>query len=152
MFHFAQFATGRIRRGGHYRATYWRNRREPVRSIPLIPVLLEQSAFDKLRNNRSNRDLHIPLLAKYPGMHRHVLHRELNFDGQTPQFHHLAQAEPDGDRPHVRGRRVPVCQDITQSSNLRRRRSSRWVAGSSGWCQGDCAAHRWTTIAGETRR
>jgi len=51
---------------------------------------LEQNAFDKLRNDRSDLDLHVPLLSGYPRMHRHVLYRELNFDGQTPQFHHLA--------------------------------------------------------------
>jgi hypothetical protein len=28
-------------------------------------------------------------------MHRHVLHRELKLDGQTPKFHDLAHAEPD---------------------------------------------------------
>ena len=47
-------------------------------------------------------------------MHRHVLHRELNFDGQTPKLHHLAQAEPDGDRPDILRRRGPVRQDITR--------------------------------------
>src|SRR5262245_18879443 len=47
-------------------------------------------------------------------MHRHILNRELNFDGQTPQFHHLAHAETDGDRPDVLRWRIPVCQDITR--------------------------------------
>ena len=51
---------------------------------------LEKNAFDKLRNDRSDLDLHVPLLSGYPRMHRHVLYRELNFDGQTPQFHNLA--------------------------------------------------------------
>src|SRR5262245_3600740 len=47
-------------------------------------------------------------------MHRNVLHREGKFDGQTTEFHHLAQAEPNGDCPDVRRRRVPVHQDITR--------------------------------------
>ena len=45
-------------------------------------------------------------------MHRHVLDRELNLDGETPELHHLAQAEPDWDRPGVLRRRIPVRQDI----------------------------------------
>src|SRR5262245_15656263 len=47
-------------------------------------------------------------------MHWHVLHRELNLNGQTPKLHDLAQAEPDGDRPDVLRRRGPVGQDITR--------------------------------------
>ena len=77
-------------------------------------ALLEQDAFNKLRKDRSDLHLHVPLLSGDPGMHRHVLHRELNFDGQTPKLHNLTQAEPDGDRPDVVRRRVPVGQDITR--------------------------------------
>jgi len=47
-------------------------------------VSLEEDAFDQLRNNRSDLDLHIPLLSGNPWVHGHVLHCELNFDGQTP--------------------------------------------------------------------
>ena len=47
-------------------------------------------------------------------MHWHVLHRELNFNGQTPKLHDLTQAEPDGDRPDIVRRRVPIRQDITR--------------------------------------
>src|SRR5262249_54647906 len=75
---------------------------------------LEQDALDKLWNNRSDRDLHVPFLAINPGMNRHVLHRELNFDRQPPQLHHLGQAEPDGDRPDVLRRRSPVREDVTR--------------------------------------
>ena len=88
-------------------------------------------------------------------MHRHVLHRELNLDGQTPKLHHLGQAEPDGDRPDVLRRRVPVRQDITripEAPALAEEDRSRWVAGSSGSCLAGRAARRWTTIAGETRQ
>ena len=35
-------------------------------------------------------------------------------DGQTPKLHHLGQAEPDGDRPDILRRRIPVHQDITR--------------------------------------
>ena len=42
---------------------------------------LKQDAFDELRKDRSDRDLHVPLLSGYPGVHGHVLHRELNLDG-----------------------------------------------------------------------
>ena len=80
----------------------------------LLFASLKQDALDELRNDRSDLDLHVPLLSGDPGMHRHVLHRELNLDGQTPKLHHLAQAEPDGDRPDVLRRRVPVRQDITR--------------------------------------
>jgi hypothetical protein len=45
-------------------------------------------------------------------MHWHVLHRELNLNGQAPELYHLAQAEPDGNRPDVLRRRGPVGQDI----------------------------------------
>ena len=75
---------------------------------------LEEDAFNELWNNRSDLDLHIPLLSGNPGMYGHVLHCELNFDGQTPQLDHLAQAEPDWDRPDVLRRRGPVRQDITR--------------------------------------
>ena len=58
-------------------------------------------------------------------MHRHVLHRELNLDGQTPKLHHLGQAEPDGDRPDVLRRRIPVARILpdTRGSSPRRRRA-----------------------------
>jgi hypothetical protein len=68
---------------------------------------LEQDALDELRNDRSDRDLHVPLLSGDSGMHRHILHRELKLDGQTAQLHHLSQTQPDGDRPDVG-------QDITR--------------------------------------
>ena len=48
------------------------------RSVELSS-LLEQDALNELRNNGSNLDLHVPLLSGNPGMHRHVLYRELNF-------------------------------------------------------------------------
>ena len=80
----------------------------------MLSASLEQDALNELRNDRSDRDLHVPLLSGYPGMHRHVLHCELNLDGQTPELHHLAQAEPDGNRPDVLRRRVPVRQDIAR--------------------------------------
>ena len=77
-------------------------------------ALLEQDALNKLRKDRSNRDLHVPLLSGDPGMHRHVLHCELKLHWQPPKFHHLAQAEPDGDRPDILRWRVPVSQDIAR--------------------------------------
>ena len=66
-----------------------------------LSTSLEQDALDELRKDRRDLHLHVPLLSGDPGMHRHVLHRELNFDGQTPKLHNLTQAEPDGDRPDV---------------------------------------------------
>ena len=128
--------------------------RQDTRARPLS-ASLKQDTLDKLRNNRSDLDLHVPLLSGDPGMHRHVLHRELNFDRQTPELHHLAQAEPDGDRPDVLRRRVPVHKDITRVPDapaLAEEDASRWVAGSSGWCRAGRAARQWTTIAGETRQ
>ena len=86
---------------------------ETVRVRHLL-ASLKQDALDELRNDRSDLELHVPLLSGYPGMHRHVLHRELNFDGQTSQLHHFAQAEPDGDRPDVLRRRGPVRKDIAR--------------------------------------
>ena len=80
----------------------------------MLSASLEQDALDELWNNRSDLELHVPLLSGYPGMHGHVLHRELNFDRQAPKLHHLAQAEPDGDSPDVLRRRSPVRQDITR--------------------------------------
>lgn len=75
---------------------------------------LEQDALDKLRNDRSDLHLHVPLLSRDPRMHRHVLHRKLNLDGQAPKLQHLAQAEPDRNRPDVFRRRGPVSQDVTR--------------------------------------
>src|SRR6266496_695767 len=92
----------------------WSNPRAPVRSYRRLLASLKQDALDELRNDRSDLDLHVPLLSGYPRMHRHVLHRELNFDGQTPELHHLAQAEADGNRPDILGRRGPVGQNITR--------------------------------------
>src|SRR5215831_20863990 len=86
----------------------------PIRAVALTPASLKQNTFDELWNNRSDLDLHVPLLPVNPGMHRNVLHREGKFDGQTPEFHHLAQADSNGDCPDVRRRRVPVHQDITR--------------------------------------
>ena len=59
------------------------------RSVELSS-LLEQDALNELRNNRSDLHLHVPLLSGNPGMHRHVLYREVNFDGQTAKLHHFA--------------------------------------------------------------
>src|SRR5262245_782251 len=84
--------------------------------IALNSSLLKQDTLDELWNNRGDRDLHVPLLTGDPWMHRHVLHRELNFDRQPPQLHHLGQAEADGDRPDVLRRRVPIRQDVTRVS------------------------------------
>ena len=64
--------------------------------VRLLFASLEQDALNKLRNDRSDRHLHVPLLSGDPGMHRHVLHRELNLDGQTPKLHHLAKPSPTG--------------------------------------------------------
>src|SRR4026207_1947252 len=75
---------------------------------------LEQDAFDELRKDRSDRDLHVPLLSGDSGMHRHVSHRELKLDWQPPKFHHLAQGQPNWDSPDILRRRVPVGQDITR--------------------------------------
>ena len=36
-------------------------------------VSLKQNAFDELRDNRSDLDLHVPLLSICPGMDWHVL-------------------------------------------------------------------------------
>src|SRR5436190_18463658 len=82
--------------------------------VRLLSVAVEQGALDELGKDRSDRDLHVPLLSGDTGMHWHILDRELNLDGQPPKFHHLAQAEPDRDRPDVPGRRVPVSQDVTR--------------------------------------
>ena len=82
--------------------------------VRLLSASLEQDALNELRKDRSDLQLHVPLLSGDPGMHRHVLQRELNFDGQTPKLHHLTQAEPDGDRPDIVRRRVPVGQNITR--------------------------------------
>src|SRR6187551_2061019 len=76
--------------------------------VRLLSASLEQDALDELRNDRSDLDLHVPLLSGDAGMHWHVLHREINFDGQTPKLQHFGQAEPDGDRPDVLRRRGPV--------------------------------------------
>ena len=75
---------------------------------------LEQHTLNELRKDRNDKDLHVPLLSGDPGVHRHVLHRELKLDWQSPKFHHLGQAEPDGDRPDVLRRRIPVRQDIAR--------------------------------------
>ena len=45
--------------------------------VRLLSTSLEQDALNKLRKDRSDQDLHVPLLSGDPGMHRHVLHREL---------------------------------------------------------------------------
>src|SRR5262249_18298008 len=74
---------------------------------------LKQNTLDEFWNDRSDLDLDVPLLSGYPGMHRHVLHREGKFDWQTPEFHNLAQAESNGDCPDVWGRRVKIRKDIT---------------------------------------
>ena len=110
-----------------------------------LSVLLKQGALDKLRKDRSDRHLHVPLLSGYPGMHRHVLHRELNLDGKTPKLYHLGQAEPDGDSPDVLRRRGPVRQDIArvpEAPALTEEDRSRWVAGSSDSCLAGSAARR----------
>jgi hypothetical protein len=79
-----------------------------------LSASLKQGALDELRNDRSNRDLHVPLLSVDPGMHGHVLHRELKLDWQSPKFYHLAQGQPNWDSPDVLRRRGPVGQDITR--------------------------------------
>jgi hypothetical protein len=43
-----------------------------VASQRAISASLKQDTFDKLWNDRSDLELHIPLLPGYPGMHRHV--------------------------------------------------------------------------------
>jgi hypothetical protein len=75
---------------------------------------LEEDAFDELWNDRGNLELNVPFLSGNPGMHGHILHRELNLDRQTPKLHHLAQPEPDGDRPDVFRRCGPVRKDVTR--------------------------------------
>src|SRR5262249_48669312 len=72
----------------------------------------KQGTLDELRKDRSDLHLDVPLLSGDPGMHGHVLHREGKFDGQTPEFHHLAQAETDGDRPDIFRRRGKVSQNV----------------------------------------
>src|SRR4030095_1861266 len=79
-----------------------------------LSSLLEQDALNELRNNRSDLHLHVPLLSGDPGVHRHVLHRELKLDWETPKLHHLAQTKANGDRPDIRRGRSPVCQNITR--------------------------------------
>ena len=135
MFRFAQFATGRIRRGGHDSATIpWALIQVHLLDGSVeLSLLLEQNAIDELRNDRRNRDLDIPFLSGYPGMHGHVLHRELNLNGQAPSS---------------RSKYYPS----TRSSSPRRRRSWRWVANSSGSCQAGRARRRWITTAEGTRR
>ena len=99
--------------------------------------------------------LHVPLLSGDPGMHRHVLHRELNLDGQTPKLHHLAQAEPDGDRPDVLRRRVPVRQDIArvpEAPALAEEERRDGLQVHLVRVAPEVLARRWTTIAGETRQ
>ena len=123
--------------------------------VRLLFASLEQDALDKLRKDRNDKDLHVPLLSGDPGVHGHVLHRELKLDWQLPKFHHLGQAEPDGDRPDVLRRRIPVRKDIArvpEAPALAEEDRSRWVAGSSGSYRAGCAPHQWTTIAGETRQ
>src|SRR5262245_304238 len=78
----------------------------------------KQGTLNELWKNRSNLDLDVPLLSGYPRMHRHVLHREGKFDGQTPEFHNLAQADSNGYRPDVFGRRGKVRQDITRVEDV----------------------------------
>src|SRR5215468_1917641 len=89
----------------------------PTKIRPLS-ASLKQDTFDKFWKNRSNLDLHVPLLSGYPGMHRNVLHRELNFDRQTPKLHHFAKAKPNWDRPNVLRRGVPIYQDITRVAQV----------------------------------
>ena len=47
-------------------------------------------------------------------MHGHVLHRELELNGQTPKLDDLRQADANGNRPDVLRGRSPVRQDITR--------------------------------------
>src|SRR6478752_9019826 len=82
--------------------------------VRLLSTSLKQGAFNELRKDRSDLHLHVPFLSGDPEMHRHVLHRKLNFDWQTPKLHDLTQAEPDRHRPDVLRRRVPIRQDITR--------------------------------------
>jgi hypothetical protein len=75
---------------------------------------MKQRPFDELREDRRDLNLHVPLLSGNPEVYGHVLQRELKLNRQTPQLHHLAQADPDGHRPDVPRRRVPVRQYITR--------------------------------------
>src|SRR6516162_8355908 len=79
---------------------------------------LEQDALDELRKNRSNLDLHVPLLSEFTRVHWHVLYSERKLDGQTAKLHHLAHAEPDGNRPDIPRRRGEVGQDITRVEDV----------------------------------
>ena len=70
------------------------NMRARLRCI--FSASLKQGALDKLRKDRNDKDLHVPLLSGDPGMHRHVLHRELKLDWQLPNFTTLAKPSPTG--------------------------------------------------------
>jgi hypothetical protein len=59
-------------------------------------ALVEKDAFDNLRKNRGDRDLHVPLLSGDPGVHWHILHRELKLDCQSPNFTTFLRASPTG--------------------------------------------------------
>lgn len=45
-----------------------------------VTALLEEDALDKLRNNRSDLDLHVPFLSGNARVYGHVLHGELNLN------------------------------------------------------------------------
>src|SRR5262245_21552571 len=80
--------------------------------------LLEEHSLDELRNDRSDLNLHVPLLAGVPGEHRHVLQPELELDREPAQSHHLADAETDGHGPDVAGRGLPVRQDVARVPDI----------------------------------
>src|SRR4029077_19998848 len=80
----------------------------------IVPASLEQDALDELRKDRSDRDLHVPLLSGDPGVHGHILHRDLKLDWHPPKFRHLPQGKPNWDSPDARRGRGPVRQDITR--------------------------------------
>src|SRR4029077_13435259 len=85
-------------------------------SIVALKLLasLEQDALDELRKDRSDRDLHVPLLSGDPGVHGYVLHRELKLDWQPSKFHNLAQGQPNWDGPDILRRRSPVRKDVAR--------------------------------------
>ena len=123
--------------------------------VRLLFALLKQGALDKLRKDRNDKDLHVPLLSGDPGMHGHVLHRELKLDWQRPKFHHLGQAEPDGHRPDVLRRRIPVRQDIArvpEAPALAEEDGRDGLQVHLVRVGPAVHARRWTTIAGETRQ
>ena len=123
--------------------------------VRLLFASLEQDALNKLRKDRNDKDLHVPLLSGDPGMHRHVLHRELNLDWQTPKFHHLAKPSPTGtvqtssDGAFQFARILPEYPRL-QPSPKKIECDGLQVHLVRVWPE--VLARRWTTTAGETRQ